>query len=197
MMVAAFAKAIIRNEFEPGALDIALTQAHAAVFTAWIAVFVTQPTLIYLRRLDLHRKLGFIAIGLMVAMATLSIWSTIRIFSLGMERFFFADPHVEVIVFMALAIPALIWRRDMELHKRLMMMATISLIGAGTAHLPFLGRLSPYAFLVVQDAFVVAGMIHDYSTRRSVHWSYWAGGALLVISQALTSQPLLGRMGTP
>ncbi|HUO90299.1 MAG TPA: hypothetical protein VMU08_14085 [Rhizomicrobium sp.] len=189
MVVAAFAKAVIRNEFEPGILLSPLTHAHAAVFLGWTAVFVAQPTLVVLGRTDLHRRLGKIGIALACAMPVLSIISTIRVFALGMQRFFFADPHVEVIVFAILAAPAFLYRRNTDLHARLILLATISLIGAATAHLPFIGRLSRFAFLYVQDAFIVAAIVYDAIVRRRVHPAYWWGTLLIVVSQYLVSTP--------
>ena len=70
-----------------------------------------------------------------------------------------------------------------------MLLATISLIGAATAHLPFIGHVSQYAFLVAQDSFILAGIIYDSIFRRHVHRAYLWGGLLIVVSQLLVGQP--------
>ena len=185
LVIAAFSKAVLLNHFEPGALSSPLVQAHAIVFSSWIVLFVVQTTLIFAKRPDIHRKLGVVGVLLTCAIVALSIISTIRMFELGMERYFFTNPHIEVIVFSALIVPAFIYRRHAEIHKRLVLLGTISLIGAATAHLPLIGHISKYAYLVVQDCFIAAGIIYDVISRRRIHHTYIWGGLLIVVSQCL------------
>jgi|SoiMethySBSTD1v2_1073268.scaffolds.fasta_scaffold251780_1 hypothetical protein len=197
LVVASFSKALLRDEFEPGALNEPLTQAHAFVFFSWIALFVIQATLIGARRPDIHRRLGALGVVIACAMVVLATLSTIRMFSLGLERFFFANPHVEVIVFTALISPAFLFRRDAEMHKRLVLLATIALIGAATAHLPFVSRI-PYLYLVLQDSFIAAGIVYDLVSRRRVHPAYIWGTLLILVSQLWVAQqvvqtPMMGR----
>jgi hypothetical protein len=194
LVVASFSKALLRDAFEPGALRSPLTQAHAFVFTSWIVLFVAQASLIAAGRRDVHRRLGILGVFLAGAIVLLSILSTIRVFALGLERFFFANPHLEVIVFTALIVPAFLFRHNADLHKRLALLATISLIGAATAHLPLIGHLSQHAYLVVQDAFIVAGIVYDFVSRKRVHHSYVWGGLMIVASQCLVGAPPMSRM---
>jgi hypothetical protein len=107
------------------------------------------------------------------------------VFTLGLERYFFANPHIEVIVFAALIAPAFFYRRHAEVHKRLILLATIGLIGAATTHLPLIGRISPIAFVVVQDSFIAAGIAYDLLSRGRVHHTYLWGGGLIIASQFL------------
>jgi Mn2+/Fe2+ NRAMP family transporter len=153
------------------------------VFTGWIALFVTQATLIAAGQTSVHRKLGILGVILACSIVVLSIISTFRVFALGQERFFFANPHIEVVVFAILVVPAFVFRRNPDAHKRLVLLATISLIGAATVHLPFIGHLSQHAYLVVQDSFIAAGMAYDVVSRRRVHQTYLWGGLVIVFSQ--------------
>jgi hypothetical protein len=185
LVTAVFSKAVILNHFEPGALSSPLVQAHAFVFSSWIVLFVVQANLISAKRPDIHRKLGAIGVILICAIVLLSVVSAFRVFALGMELYFFANPHIEVIVFVMLTVPAFIFRRNAELHKRLVLLGTISLIGAATAHLPFIGYISKYAYLIVQDLFIVACIVYDFTSRRLIHHAYIWGGILIVVSQCL------------
>jgi hypothetical protein len=188
LVVAAFSKALLVGAFEPATLHSPLTYVHAVVYCSWISLFVTQATLISAQRPDIHRKLGVLGVVLACVIVSLSIVSTIRVFALGLERYFFANPHIEVIVFTALVVPAFLYRGRPDIHKRLILLATISLIGAATTHLPIIGHLSPYAFLVVQDSFIAAGIAYDLLSRRRVHHTYLWGGALIVGSQFLVGR---------
>jgi hypothetical protein len=66
-----------------------------------------------------------------------------------------------------------------------MLLATIGLMGAATTHLPLIGRISPIAFLLVQDSLIAAGIGYDMLSRRRVHHTYLWGGALIIASQFL------------
>jgi hypothetical protein len=185
LVIAAFAKAVFRAEFESDAFRSPLTHAHALVYFSWVALFATQTSLITAERRDIHRKLGVLGLILVCLIVLLSAISTIRMFALGMEKFFFANPHIEVIVFVLLIVPAFVLRRQADIHKRLVVLATVTLIGAATSHLPYIGRLFPQAYLVVQDSFIVAGVMYDVVSRGRVHHTYIWGGFLIVFSQLL------------
>ena len=84
-----------------------------------------------------------------------------------------------------------------EIHKRLILVATVSILQAAVGRwfllflappLPPGGQASPPPVIVsvipalVADLLIVAAMIHDARTRGSVHRVYWiAGGALLAV----------------
>jgi len=58
-----------------------LVHAHAIVFMGWVAIYLTQNLLIGSGRVDIHRKLGWIAVGWIFPMVLLGCLVT-----LAMER---------------------------------------------------------------------------------------------------------------
>ena len=50
-----------------------LINIHGAVFTLWIVLFISQISLVALRRVDLHRRLGLLGFGLAVLMIVLGV----------------------------------------------------------------------------------------------------------------------------
>ena len=76
-------------------------------------------------------------------------------------------------------------RRDKETHKRLMLLAYISLIVAAVARLPGVLPLGPLAFFGLGYLFVVLAAIYDFVSRRRVHKAYLWGGALMIASVPL------------
>jgi hypothetical protein len=76
-------------------------------------------------------------------------------------------------------------RRDKEAHKRLMLLAYISLIVAAVARLPGVLPLGPLAFFGLGYLFVVLAAIYDFVSRRRVHKAYLWGGGLMVASVPL------------
>jgi hypothetical protein len=103
------------------------------LFTAWIALLVAQTALVAGRRTDSHRTVGVagavLAAVVFIVGVTVSVETLRRNSPPGIDaRFFFAIPLGDIIVFGALVTAAIVQRRWAETHKRLMLLATISLL---------------------------------------------------------------------
>src|SRR6516162_537281 len=153
-----------------------LYQLHGAVFTAWIVLLVAQTALVAGRRTDIHRTLGIA--GAVLAAAVFIVGVAVSIETLrrnggppgGDPRKFFAIPLGDIIVFGALIGAAVLQRMRPETHKRLMLLATISLLTAAVGR--FLRQVgmggAPNLFYGT-DAFVLALVIYDLFSRGRVH----------------------------
>ena len=168
-----------------------VVHTHAALFTAWVLLFIVQTALIAGRRVALHRRLG--VVGALLAAAMVAAGARVAIASAkrggappGVDPLaFMVVPLFDLVLFSSFIILALALRRDREAHKRLMLLAYVSIIAAATARLPGVLTLGPPAFFGMALMFVVAGVIYDLSTRGRVHPVYKWGGTLLVISVPL------------
>ena len=98
---------------------------------------------------------------------------------------FLAIPIFDMILFATFVSLALAQRRNSQAHKRLMLLATISLITAAIARWPGLFELGPLAFFGLTDLFVVALAIWDFRSRGRLHPATLFGGLLIVVSQPL------------
>ncbi|PYQ50277.1 MAG: hypothetical protein DMF78_16115 [Acidobacteria bacterium] len=98
---------------------------------------------------------------------------------------FLAIPIFDMVVFSALVATALLMRRDKETHKRLMLLAFISIVVAAVARLPGMLPRGPLAFFGAGYLFILVAVIYDLVSRRRVHKAYLWGGALLVASVPL------------
>jgi hypothetical protein len=181
----------LRTHFQTTPLPL-LLHVHGFVFTCWILLFVTQTSLIAARRTDLHRRLGLAGAalaGLMVVIGlTTAIVSGRRDVAAGSAEAlsFLTTPFADMLVFLVLVAAAIKYRRRAETHKRLMLLATISLLDAAVARWPLaIIATSPFAFFVLTDVFIAVGIVYDLVSRRRVHPAYVWGGALIVASQPL------------
>jgi hypothetical protein len=116
-------------------------------------------------------------------------------------RAFAIVPVSGIVFFAALFTLALIKVKQLEAHKRLMLVATVSLLQAavGRLVLVFLAPsalgggpvVSPPPVFVtiipglVSDLLIVAAMVHDRTTIGRVHPVYWIAGGALVAQQVL------------
>jgi hypothetical protein len=182
----------LRSRFQDGSLPLYL-QVHGAAFSAWMILFLTQTSLVAARRTDVHRRLGWAGAALaafMVAIAiTAAILSGRRNFAAGLENeslTFLTTPFFSMVVFLALVATAVYHRRAPETHKRLMLLATISVLDAATARWPIaLVQTSSWAYYGFADLFIAAAIVYELVSRRRIHRSYIWGSVLIVISQYL------------
>jgi hypothetical protein len=123
-----------------------LVHAHGMLMSAWIVLFATQALLIARRRPDLHRRLGVAGAALaptLVLIGSLTVAAAIhRRFpeagALRFGRIFVEFDGLSLWLFGAMVCAALLWRRRPEVHKRLMLIATVALLP------PAVGRIAEY-----------------------------------------------------
>jgi len=104
-----------------------LVHLHGLVFTAWLALFVTQTRLVAAHRVDLHMKLGIAGMVLavlivMVSVATVAANSAIpRVRPSGLSPSqFTAVGLTSTALFATFVALGVAWRRRAALHRRFM-----------------------------------------------------------------------------
>jgi hypothetical protein len=92
-----------------------------------------------------------------------------------------------MLVFAIIVGAAFYYRRRPETHKRLMLLATIAILPAAVARLPFafIQQIGPLAFFGLSDLFIVPILLYDLVTRGRPHRATVLAGALIVISHPL------------
>lgn len=200
--------------FAPSALDAGarkapltpLVAAHGAASLAWLVMFLVQTALAATRRFRTHRQLGtaamllapvMIALGYVVAIAMAR-----RGFDLSGDLDIDADPLLglvnplgDLVTFGTLAAAGFWFRRQGDVHKRLMLLATVGgLMPAPLAHLighsPWLRGMGP--IIVVPIAvFLFASAAYDRLALGRVHpVSLW--GATLIFVWDLSLNIVIG-----
>ena len=167
---------------------------HATVFAGWIALFTTQALLPAFGRVDLHRKLGKFGIGYAVFLVAVGLITTVNrvafYFNDGQEaraKAFLIAPLSDMIVFPIFFSAAIAYRRQPEIHKRLMLVATVMLTIAAVGRMEFLPS-SYFATIAVWLSPLYLAMIYDFYKSRIIHPAYVIGLLTLAIV------PLRGRL---
>ena len=167
-----------------------LIHVHGLAFTAWIVLFVAQTILVARHRVRFHRRLGTAGAALAGVMVVLGLAAALvfarNAYAAGDTSVlgFLVIPFGDTFVFASLVAAALVYRRRPETHKRLMLLATISLLGAAIARWPhpiFQSGNAP--FFVVTDLFIAVCVVRDLVALRRVHPALVWGGLLVVGSQ--------------
>jgi hypothetical protein len=168
-----------------------LMQVHAALFTSWVLLFIVQTALIARRRVAVHRTLGVAGVVLAGCMVIAGLLTAVEAAGRGAAPAgidplsFMVVPFFDVLLFGAFVTAATLKRRDKEAHKRLMLLAYVSIITAAVARLPGLIALGPLGFFGLSFLIVVAGMIYDRISRGRIHRVYVWGLSILVLSVAV------------
>ncbi len=176
---------------------------HGLLFFAWSLFFSFQTWLAASGRVGRHRTLGMIGVSLATAMTILGFLAAVnsmkRSAALGMtnEGIAFAIVPLSGIFFFAVVFALAVANvRNGEAHKRLMLLAGISILDAAVARwfLTFLappGAVGPPPVPVtIPPAFVaclllVVAIVHDWRTRGKPHAVYVIGGLALVAVKLL------------
>jgi hypothetical protein len=180
-----------------------LLLVHGIIGTAWIGLFLGQSLLVASHRIQLHKRLGIVgglsASGLVIV-GTMTAVDALRRdvgpFGIDPRTWFLGVPLAGTVLFGVLVAVALTKRRSPETHRRLMLLATITLLN------PALGRmvgsylrvgLSGFLLLIflLSDVFVIFAVLHDLRIRGNVHPAFIRGGLVVVVLQ-----PVVLALGT-
>lgn len=166
-----------------------LVHLHGALMTSWFVLFLTQTCLIATHRVRWHRRLG--AFGALLALAILVVGPIVLVHAVARElaaphghRFFiviFGFDLVVLIDFAILVSSAIALRRRSDFHKRLMLLATCSIILPAIARLP-IGEFAGWGLFY---SCVLGPVIVDTVRHRRLHPVFGWGAPLLIASQQL------------
>ena len=173
---------------------IPLLIVHGIVFSSWIVLFIVQTSLVASKRTRTHMRLGIAGGVLAVTMILIgTVTAIIRAKTAvapipGVNALsFLTIPLGDVLVFAILVASAFYFRRKPDVHKRLMLLATIGILPAAVARLPFdfIQRVGPLAFFGLADLFIVPVLIYDIVTRGKPHRATVLAAILIIASHPL------------
>lgn len=182
----------LRSYFATAPLPV-LLHLHGLVFSSWLVLFLTQTALVAANRTRVHRRLGIA--GAVIAVLMILVGTSTAIIRAkqgaappGIPPLeFLTVPLVDMLVFPILVGAGFYFRRRVDVHKRLMLLATVSILPAAVARLPFafIQQTGPLAFFGLADLFIVPCIIYDLMSRGRIHRATVLGGLLIVASQPL------------
>ena len=178
-----------------------LVHLHGALYTAWMLLFLIQAGLVAGGRTNIHRAVGLTSTGLWAAIIPLGLIVAVESARLGHgppdrnQPVFLAFPFTIMLLFTLFGALAIARRNRPEAHKRLMLLATISLVMPALARIPRWVHWvplpeGPTGGMILSNLFLAALVLFDLATRRRLHpVTLWGGGFLLV------SEPLRVMVG--
>ena len=155
-----------------------LIHLHAALFTLWLLLYISQAALIMTGRARVHLKMGPWLAAYGFAIAVVGLYAAALLGHRFGERendfeaaaAFVFFPIVDMVYFAGFLAAAVVYRRISQLHKRAMFLATFSIAVVG------LGRLvgqtgfeSPFAWQPLNLAPLLVAIAYDIFVCRKVH----------------------------
>jgi hypothetical protein len=177
LVVWGFSHTVDTNLFHANPPRPLLLWLHGAAFSTWMAFFIVQSALVRVRKVSVHRFLGWFGAGLATVMVALGF--TIAVI---MTRFdtavlhqkdvaaFLSIPFADMIVFGPCVAMAIYWRKRSEYHRRLVFIATCQLMDAAIGRFDFWFNHS--IFYVGLDLLIALGMVRDWAADGGINKVY-------------------------
>jgi hypothetical protein len=169
-----------------------IVHLHGIVMTAWVLLFITQISLAATRRTRVHQRLG-IAGGVLAALVVVvgvltALFAAARGQSPGPPPLaFLIVPLGDMLIFSVLIGLALYFRRKLQVHKRLMLLAAINLLTPAIARIPlsFITNGGPLAFFGLTDLVLLGFVAYDTFKHRRLHPVFLWGSIFIIALQPL------------
>ncbi len=187
MVVKGFWPSYYGSLFGGGTSRAWVMHLHGAIYSGWMLLLLLQVVLAATGRVAAHRKVGTFGIGYGAAVLVIGLivsWAApimhIRAGNWTVDRAagFMILPLIDMVLFAGFFGAAVIYRKKPEIHKRLILAATVAVVFAAVARM----NLPPMLFFLVWMAPMLAGVVFDWVTRRRVHPVYLISIAFMTVA---------------
>ena len=190
LVVGGFSKTVDAALFHANPRRPLLLWMHGAAFSTWIVFFIAQSALVRVRKVNVHRTIGWFGAALAAVMVVLGC--TVAIV---MTRFdvtvlhqkdvdsFLSIPFWDMAFFGTCVALAILWRKKPDYHKRLLFVATCELMDAAIGRFDFWFNHS--IFYAGLDLLIVAGVVRDLVVDGRIHKVYLYALPVIIVGQSL------------
>lgn len=174
-----------------------LIVVHGLAMSSWVALFLLQSILILTGRRRLHLAIG--PLGGVLAVAIVILGATVAPFSvrfspqvyaaLGGPRPFLATMWVQMLSFGTLVGLGLAYRRRPEVHRPMMLLATIVIQSGSLGRFPYIENLAAFPPLYAWGPVLLFGgflFVLQWGMTRTPNRWYLMGYACMVMASVLS-----------
>jgi hypothetical protein len=187
IVVTGFSRTVNQSLFHPAIPRPLILWFHGAAFSGWVLFYIFQSALVRTHNVKWHRFFGWFGAALGAAMVLLGITTAIV-----MGRFdavqlhqpdptFLSIPFYDMIAFAVLVSLAISRRKTPELHRRLLFIATCSLLDAPFGRFDYL--FNHNLFYLCLDLVILLGVARDLLVNHRVHAVYRYALPILIACQ--------------
>jgi hypothetical protein len=190
LVVWGFGHTVDANLFHANPPRPLLLWIHGAAFSTWMVFFIAQSALVRVRKVSVHRSLGWFGAGLATVMTALGFtvavvmtrFDTVVLHQKDVDAFL-SIPFTDMIVFGLCVALAIYFRKVPEYHRRLVFIATCQLMDAAIGRFDF--WFNHNLFYPGLDFLIVLGMARDWVVDGRVHKVYLYTLPPMIVVQSL------------
>jgi uncharacterized membrane protein len=178
----------LRPLFRNTSLELAL-HVHGAIMTLWFLLFALQASLVARGRTLLHQTIG-VAGGILAAVLSalallITVYSAKQVGDFRPPTPFLGLVLISFIPFPILVGSAIHYRRQSGIHKRLMLLATVSILGAALVRFPLNFSETGAAIFMLggTDVLVLGSVAFDTVKQRRLHPAFAIGTLCVLVFQ--------------
>jgi hypothetical protein len=171
-----------------------LLHVHGVIMSSWCVLFFAQAYLVATNRVRLHRRLGTLGAALAFLVVAIGTYATVEATPrevqhhvVGPFHYLFGLNLVNLLLFAAFVVAALTLRSRPDFHKRLMLMATLSLLAPAVARIVLLFTHDDIVQFLAFDVCVLIFVAIDTVRHRHLHLALGLGATVLIGSFHLTA----------
>ncbi len=161
---------------------------HGSVLTLWFSLGFVQSVLVAARRIALHRRLGVVggltAAALVPLSGFVAVQAIPRYIAASVNpaeiQFIVIGDLISLVVFSGLVTAALVWRHHRDWHRRLMVVASIMIIGPAIARLERAGLAVPVPAVLL--GLLVALGVNDTVQLGRLHRATVVSASVVLVS---------------
>jgi len=175
---------------------VPLVVVHGLAMFSWVSLFLVQSIFILNGNRRLHMRIG--VGGAVLAGAMVVLGSATAILSarhnpdgyqiFGGARFFLATMLGEMLAFGTLVAIAVVYRRRAEIHRPMMLLASLMIISGGLGRCPYIGNFAIMPPLYVLGPALVLGallLVLQWALIRAISRWYALGYSAVVIASLI------------
>jgi hypothetical protein len=161
----------------------AILHFHGVIYVGWFALLISQAILAAKGRIRAHRSVGTVGIGYGVVVWGVGVLVSFVApmahvntgeWTIDQAAAFLPIPLGDKVLFGGFFAAAVAYRRKPEIHKGLMLLATVAIVFAAAFRLQAAG-VPMTAAIALWFVPVLLGIAYDAATRGRVHPVYWIG----------------------
>lgn len=181
-----------------------LLHVHGAIMSLWCLLFGAQTYLVATQRVRLHRRFGILGAALAILVVVVGAYATVeatarevREHVIHQFHFLFGFNLVNLLVFAILVATALALRRRADFHKRLMLLATVTMLAPAIARIVLLFTHDGRAQILAFDFCILIFIAADTIRHRRLHPAFGWGAVFVLGSLNLTFIELSAKWWLP
>ncbi len=189
LVILGFGRTVNANLFHGNPPRPLLLWIHGAAFSTWVVFFIAQSALVRSHKVSLHRFLGWFGAALATLMVVLGIavalvmtrFDTIVLHQKDVDAFL-SIPFLDMLSFGSCIALAIYWRKKPEFHRRLVFIASCTLMDAAFGRFDFM--FNNNLFMPAVDFLIVLGILRDLVVDKRIHKVYLYALPSLVLLQS-------------